>query len=68
MAGRPPPNVSGMISLKIDNLSYRTDTETLRRKFGKYGDIGDVYIPKDRRNGGKTGLNIFFRSGVKFFI
>merc|ERR1712025_955905 len=48
MAGRPPPNISGMVSLKIDNLSYRTDGETLRRKFGKYGDIGDVYIPKDK--------------------
>merc|ERR1711868_276843 len=48
MAGRPPPNISGMISLKIDNLSYRTDSETLRRKFGRYGDIGDVYIPKDK--------------------
>ena len=52
MSGRPPPDVSGMVSLKIDNLSYRTDNETLRRKFGKYGDIGDVYIPKDRRSGG----------------
>merc|ERR1712142_1352269 len=48
MAGRPPPNISGMVSLKIDNLSYRTETETLRRKFGRYGDIGDVYIPKDK--------------------
>ena len=52
MSGRAPPDINGMVSLKIDNLSYRTDTETLRRKFGKYGDIGDVYIPKDRRNGG----------------
>merc|ERR1712142_616614 len=48
MAGRAPPNIDGMISLKIDNPSYRTDLETLRRKFGKYGDIGDVYIPKDK--------------------
>merc|ERR1712048_489221 len=53
---RPPRNVSDMISLKIDNLSYRTDTETLRRKFGKYGEIGDVYIPKDRRNGESRGF------------
>merc|ERR1712241_743334 len=56
MTGRPPPNVDGMVSLKIDNLSYRTDTETLRRKFGKYGEIGDVYIPKDRRNGESRGF------------
>ena len=51
MAGRPPPNISGMVSLKIDNLSYRTDGETLRRKFGRYGDIGDVYVPKDKYGG-----------------
>ena len=55
MSGRPPPNIDGMVSLKIDNLSYRTDLETLRRKFGKYGDIGDVYVPKDKY-GGKHGL------------
>ena len=54
MSGRPPPNIDGMVSLKIDNLSYRTDLETLRRKFGKYGDIGDVYVPKDKY-GGKNG-------------
>ena len=48
MSGRPPPNIDGMTSLKIDNLSYRTDSESLRRKFEKYGDIGDVYVPKDK--------------------
>merc|ERR1712048_312649 len=53
---RPPRNVSDMISLKIDNLSYRTDQETLRRKFSKYGEIGDVFIPKDRRNGDSRGF------------
>ena len=61
MTGRPPPDIHGMVSLKIDNLSYRTDSETLRRKFGKYGDIGDIYIPKDRRNGG-TWILTFLNS------
>ena len=51
MSGRPPPNIDGMTSLKIDNLSYRTDMDTLRRKFEKYGEIGDVYVPKDKYGG-----------------
>ncbi|XP_034448550.1 serine/arginine-rich splicing factor 2b isoform X4 [Hippoglossus hippoglossus] len=46
--GRPPPDVDGMTSLKVDNLTYRTSPETLRRVFEKYGRVGDVYIPRDR--------------------
>uniref|UniRef100_A0A8C5Z9U4 RRM domain-containing protein n=1 Tax=Marmota marmota marmota TaxID=9994 RepID=A0A8C5Z9U4_MARMA len=44
----PPPNVEGMTSLKVDNLTYRTSPNTLRRVFQKYGPVGDVYIPRDR--------------------
>jgi splicing factor, arginine/serine-rich 2 len=44
---RGPPNTEGMISLKVDNLTYRTTPEMLRRVFEKYGDVGDVYIPRD---------------------
>ena len=51
MSRRPPPDIGGMTSLKIDNLSYRTDAESLRRTFSKFGDIGDVYIPKDKHGG-----------------
>ncbi|XP_077315408.1 serine/arginine-rich splicing factor 2 isoform X2 [Lithobates pipiens] len=46
--GRPPPDVEDMTSLKVDNLTYRTTPETLRRVFEKYGRVGDVYIPRDR--------------------
>lgn len=46
--GRGPPDTEGMISLKVDNLTYRTTPEELRRQFEKYGDVGDVYIPRDR--------------------
>jgi len=49
-------SIDQMISLKIDNLSYRTSTETLRRKFEKYGDVGDAYIPRDRRTGDSRGF------------
>ncbi|XP_041362641.1 serine/arginine-rich splicing factor 2-like [Gigantopelta aegis] len=46
--GRSPPEVDGMYSLKVDNLTYRTTIEDLKRSFEKYGDVGDVYIPRDR--------------------
>ena len=46
--GRGPPDIEGMVSLKVDNLTYRTTPEDLKRAFEKYGDVGDVYIPRDR--------------------
>lgn len=46
--GRPPPDAENMVSLKVDNLSYRTKPEDLERLFSKYGRVGDVYIPRDR--------------------
>lgn len=46
--GRPPPNVDTMYSLKVDNLTYRTSPETLKRVFEEFGDVGDVYIPRDK--------------------
>jgi hypothetical protein len=35
-----------MVSLKVDGLSHRTNTDDLEALFEKYGRIGDVYIPK----------------------
>ncbi|KAI8494965.1 Serine arginine-rich splicing factor 2 [Branchiostoma belcheri] len=46
--GPPPPDIERMYSLKVDNLTYRTTPEDLRRVFEKYGDVGDCYIPRDR--------------------
>ncbi|XP_022190311.2 serine/arginine-rich splicing factor 2 [Nilaparvata lugens] len=46
--GRPPPRIEGMVSLKVDNLTYRTTTDDLRRVFERCGEVGDVYIPRDR--------------------
>ena len=48
MSSRHPPDISRMVSLKVDNLSYRTTEVDLRPVFEKYGDIGDIYIPRDR--------------------
>merc|ERR1712106_517446 len=62
MGARGPPNIDGMVSLKVDNLSYRTSTETLRRKFERYGEIGDCYVPRDRNTGDSRGFGF-----VRFF-
>merc|ERR1712106_241468 len=62
MGARGPPNIDGMVSLKVDNLSYRTSTETLRRKFERYGEIGDCYVPRDRNTGDSRGFG-----SVRFF-
>uniref|UniRef100_A0A8R1HYK6 RRM domain-containing protein n=2 Tax=Caenorhabditis japonica TaxID=281687 RepID=A0A8R1HYK6_CAEJA len=45
---RPAPDINGLTSLKIDNLSYQTTPNDLRRVFDRYGDIGDVHIPRDK--------------------
>ena len=45
---RGPPQTDHLVSLKIDNLSYRTSIDDLRYKFEKYGEVADVHIPKDR--------------------
>ncbi|XP_053961320.1 serine/arginine-rich splicing factor 2 [Anastrepha obliqua] len=47
-SARPPPRIDGMISLKVDNLTYRTTPEDLRRVFERCGEVGDIYIPRDR--------------------
>lgn len=44
---RRPPEIQGMVSLKVDNLSYRTTADDLKPIFEKYGDVGDIYIPRD---------------------
>lgn len=46
--GRIPKKVDNMISLKVGNITYRTTCNDLKYIFGKYGQVGDVYIPKDR--------------------
>lgn len=32
----------------MDNLTYRTTPEDLRRVFERCGEVGDIYIPRDR--------------------
>lgn len=45
---KQPPNIEGMFTLKVDNISQGTNESVLREKFGVYGDVGDVYIPRKR--------------------
>jgi len=52
----PPPDTSKMVSLKVDNLTYRTTSDDLEYLFEKYGKVGDVYIPKDHRTRESRGF------------
>ena len=53
---RDAPNIEGLHSVKVDNLSYNTNMHDLKRMFDRYGDIGDVYIPRDRRSNMSRGF------------
>ncbi len=45
---KQPPNIEGMFTLKVDNITQHTNEELLREKFGAFGEVGDVYIPRRR--------------------
>ncbi|KAI8784570.1 serine/arginine-rich splicing factor 2 [Biomphalaria glabrata] len=45
---RGPPNIAGLYSVKVDNIPYKTTPDELRETFERFGDVGDVYIPRDR--------------------
>lgn len=44
----PPRGLETMISLKVDNLTFRTTPDDLLPIFERYGRVGDIYIPRDR--------------------
>jgi len=56
MGDRGPPDISNMVSLKVDNLSYRTTKTEVESIFDKYGKVGDVYIPRDRETKESRGF------------
>lgn len=37
-----------LFASQVDNLTYRTTPEDLRRVFERCGEVGDIYIPRDR--------------------
>ena len=42
-----PPNVEGLFTLKVDNISFKTTAEILREEFKRFGSLGDVYLPRN---------------------
>ena len=42
-----PPDVAGLFTLKVDNISFRTTAESLKLEFSKFGELGDVYLPRN---------------------
>jgi RNA recognition motif-containing protein len=52
----PPPDTSGLFSVKVDNFGYETRPDELRAIFAKFGEIGDVHTPFDRATGRCRGF------------
>ena len=44
--GHGPPKIEGMVSLKVDNITQRTGVNLLKKVFSKFGDLGDIYVPR----------------------
>ncbi|CAH0489158.1 hypothetical protein KXD40_007141 [Peronospora effusa] len=51
-----PPNVDTMFTLKVDNVPFQIGSDELRDLFSKYGEIGDVYIPRARGSNESRGF------------
>lgn len=51
----------------MDNLTYRTTPEDLRRVFERCGEVGDIYIPRDRHSRESRGF-AFVRFYDKRFV
>jgi len=51
-----------MTSLRVDNLPYSAVMEDLQPLFERFGDVGDIYLPKERDSGRSRGFAF-----VRFF-
>lgn len=45
-----------MFSIKVSNMSLRTNKDDIREKFDKFGEIGDLFFPPDRDTGASRGF------------
>ncbi|RCV44522.1 hypothetical protein SETIT_9G380500v2 [Setaria italica] len=51
-----PPENRDTFSLLVLNVSFRTTADDLFPLFDRYGDVVDIYIPRDRRTGDSRGF------------
>ncbi|CAN6312526.1 unnamed protein product [Urochloa humidicola] len=51
-----PPENRDSFSLLVLNVSFRTTADDLFPLFDRYGDVVDIYIPRDRRTGDSRGF------------
>ncbi|KAJ3700096.1 hypothetical protein LUZ61_003801 [Rhynchospora tenuis] len=51
-----PPDVKDSFSLLVLNLTFRTTADDLYPLFDRYGEVVDIYIPRNRRTGDSRGF------------
>ncbi|KAF7014738.1 hypothetical protein CFC21_028696 [Triticum aestivum] len=51
-----PPPIRDTYSLLVLNITFRTTADDLFPLFDKYGEVVDIYIPRDRRTGDSRGF------------
>ncbi|XP_062215445.1 serine/arginine-rich splicing factor SC35-like isoform X2 [Phragmites australis] len=51
-----PPEIRDSFSLLVLNVSFRTTADDLFPLFDRYGEVVDIYIPRDRRTGDSRGF------------
>ena len=51
-----PPDIGGLISLKVDNFAFETTQQELTDLFSEYGEVKDCYIPKEHGTGRSRGF------------
>ncbi|CAI5995960.1 unnamed protein product [Closterium sp. NIES-64] len=56
MMRRPPPDIRDTYSLLVLNITFRTTSDELLPMFSRYGEVVDVFIPRDKRTGTSRGF------------
>jgi len=48
LRAKNPAEVDKMYTLKVSNLSSKVDKEYMLEKFEKFGEVGDIFIPREK--------------------